>query len=240
MFDVLLAPLARELIYPRRSTRVAIDDSMHELDVGGAVLRGWLVNPGRSRVLVYFGGNGERLDLWREVVAHHFPDHTTYLMAYRGYGASDGQPSQRALSADAVALVDHVNERHAGARVDLVGRSLGSGVAVHVATRRTVDHVVLVTPFDSLAATAADLFPGLPIARLIEDQWNSGAVASDLGAPVLVVRAGRDEIVRPERTDMLIGALSDPVVVSFPDADHNNISDDPGYWTSISAFLDGA
>ena len=240
MFDVLLAPLARELIYPRRSTRVAIDDSMHELDVGGTVLRGWLVNPGRSRVLVYFGGNGERLDLWREVVAHHFPDHTTYLMAYRGYGASDGQPSQRALSADAVALVDHVNERHEGARVDLVGRSLGSGVAVHVATRRTVDHVVLVTPFDSLAATAADLFPGLPIARLIEDQWNSEAVASDLGAPVLVVRAGRDEIVRPERTDMLIGALSDPVVVSFPDADHNNISDDPGYWTSISAFLDGA
>lgn len=240
VLDLLLAPLARELIYPRRGTRVAIDDSMHELDVGGTVLRGWVVNPGRARALVYFGGNGERLDLSREAVAHHFPDHTTYLMAYRGYGASDGEPSQRSLSSDAVALVDHVNERHRGADVDVLGRSLGSGVAVHVATQRTVDHVVLVTPFDSLRATASDLFPGLPIARLIEDHWDSAAVAADVEAPVLVLRAARDEIVRPQRTDELIRALSDPVVVSFADADHNTISDDPNYWTSISTFLDGA
>lgn len=239
MFDVLLAPLARELIYPRRSTRVAADDSMHELDVDGTTLRGWVVNPDRDRVLLYFGGNGERLDLWREVVAHHFPDHTTYLMAYRGYGASEGQPSQRALSEDALALVDHVNERHRGARVDVLGRSLGSAVAVQVATQRSVDHVVLVTPFDSLTATAADLFPGLPVSRLIEDHWNSAAIAADVRAPVLVLRGARDEVVRPERTGALVEALSDPVVVSFPEADHNNISDEPGYWTSITTFLDG-
>lgn len=246
MFDVLLAPLARELIYPRRGTRVAIDDSMYELDLGGTVLRGWVVNPGRARVLLYFGGNGERLDPVREAVARHLPDHTTYLMAYRGYGASDGQPSQSALSADAVALVDHVSERHVGACVDVLGRSLGSGVAVHVATQRTLGHVVLVTPFDSLRATASDLFPGLPIARLIEDHWDSAAVAAHVRAPVLVVRAARDEIVRPERTDLLIEALSNteaslrPAVVSFRDADHSTISDDPGYWTSISTFLYGA
>lgn len=240
MFDALLAPLARELIYPRRGTCVPVDDSMHELDIDGTVLRGWVVNSDRDRVLVYLGGNGERLDVWREVVAHHFPDHSTYLMAYRGYGASEGQPSQRALSVDAVALVDHVRDRHPGARIDVIGRSLGSGVAVHVATRRTVDHVVLVTPFDSLAATAADLFPGLPVAQLIEDHWDSAAVAADVRAPVLVVSAGRDEIVRPERTARLVEALTDPVVVSFPDADHNDISDDPGYWPSIVAFLDGA
>ena len=138
-------------------------------------------------------------------MARQFPDHTTYLMAYRGYGASDGQPSQRDLSADAVALVDHVTERHSGARIDVIGRSLGSGVAVHVATQRTVEHLVLVTPFDSLAATASDLFPGLPVARLIEDHWDSAAVAAHVRAPTLVVRAGRDAIVRPERTDVLIG-----------------------------------
>ena len=238
--DVLLAPIVRELIYPRRGTRLPVDDAMHELDVGGTVLRGWVVNPGRDRVLVYFGGNGERLDPWRDVVAHHFPDHTTYLMAYRGYGASDGEPSQQTLSADAVALVDHVTERHSRAPVDVLGRSLGSGVATYVATQRTVDHVVLVTPFDSLAATASDLFPGLPVGRLIEDHWDSAAIAADVSAPVLVVRAGRDEIVRPLRTDALVEALRDPVVVSFPDADHNTISDDPGYWTSIAAFLDDA
>lgn len=239
VLNLLLAPLAREMIYPRRGTRVAIDDSMHELDVGGTVLRGWVLNPGRARVLVYFGGNGERVELSREAVAHHFPDHTAYLMAYRGYGASEGQPSESALSADAVALIDHVSERHSGAPVDVIGRSLGSGVAVCVAIQRAIDHVVLVTPFDSLRATASDLFPGLPIARLIEDHWDSAAVAADIRAPVLVVRGARDQVVRPARTDMLLEALSNPEVVSFADAGHNNISDDPDYWTSISTFLGG-
>ena len=239
VFDLLLAPLARELIYPRRGTRVPVDDAMHELDVGEAMLRGWVVNPGRARVLLYFGGNGEVLDPWREVMARQFPDHTTYLMAYRGYGASDGRPSQRALSSDALALVDHVAERHAGAPVDVIGRSLGSGVAVHVATRRPVGHVVLVTPFDSLTATASDLFPGLPIAWLIEDHWDSASVAVEVRAPVLVLRAARDEIVRPARTEELVRALTSPVVRSFPGADHNTISDDPDYWVSISTFLSG-
>ncbi len=239
MFDVLLAPLARELIYPRGSTRVSPDDSMHELDVDGTVLRGWVVNPGRDRVLVYFGGNGERLDLWREVVAQQLPNHTTYLMAYRGYGASDGRPSQDALGADALALVDHVTARHPGAPVAVLGRSLGSGVAVHVAAARPVDRVVLVTPFDSLVATAADLFPGLPVAQLIADRWDSAAIAPEVRAPVLVLRAALDVVVRPARTDALVAALSDPVVISFPESDHNDISDDPTYWSSISTFLDG-
>jgi uncharacterized protein len=237
VLDVLLGPLARELIYPRRGTRCAADASMHELAVGGTTLRGWVVNPDRDRVLVYFGGNGERLDLWREVMAQRFPDHTTYLMAYRGYGASDGSPSQDALSADALALIDHVNERHPGARVDVIGRSLGTAVALHVATQRPVEHVVLVTPFDSLTATASDLFPGLPVARLIEDHWDSAAIAADVRAPVLVLRAARDQVVRPARTDTLLRVLHEPAVISFPDADHNDISDDPGYWTAIVAFM---
>ncbi|CAM3892646.1 alpha/beta hydrolase [Nocardioides zeicaulis] len=240
MLDALLAPLVREVVYPRHGTRVPPDGSMHELVVDGTVLRGWVVNPGRDRVLLYFGGNGERLDLWQEVVARWFPGHTTYLMAYRGYGASDGRPSQPALTADAVALVDHVRGRHPGAPVDLIGRSLGSGVAMQVAAQRDVAHVVLVTPFDSLVATAADLVPHLPVATLIEDHWDSAALAPHLDVPVLVVRGGRDAVVRPERTDRLVEALAAPTVVSYPDADHEDISDDPGYWPAIVDFLDGS
>lgn len=237
MLDVLAAPVVRALIYPRGGTRVAAEDATYALDVGDATLRGWVVNPGRERVLLYFGGNGERLDGWQELVAEQLPEHTTYLVAYRGYGASDGRPSQPALSDDALALVDDVARRHPGARVDVLGRSLGSAVAVHVATRRPLDHVVLVTPFDSLTATAADLFPGLPVEWLIEDRWDSAAVAARVQAPVLVLRAARDMVVRPARTDALVEALADPAVVSFPDADHATISDEATYWSSIADFL---
>jgi fermentation-respiration switch protein FrsA (DUF1100 family) len=238
VIQAFVAPVLRELIYPRHGTRVPAGEATYSVDVDTARLRGWVVNPGRARALVYFGGNGERLEAWQDGLAAHFPDHTSYLIAYRGYGASEGRPSQGALSSDALALVDHVHARHPGGRVDVVGRSLGSAVAVHVATRRQVDHVVLVTPFDSLVATAADLFPGLPAALLIQDRWDSAAVAADVEAPVLVLRAARDLVVRPARTAALVDALPDPAEVVFPGADHNDISDDPGYWTAIARFLD--
>ncbi len=238
MFELIAAPLVRELVYPRRGTRVDADTTTYSLQVGATMLRGWVVNPGRERALVYFGGNGERLDLSQQVFADRFPDHTTYLMAYRGYGASDGLPGQDALSDDAVALLDHVAGRHLGSLVDVMGRSLGSAVAMHAATRRELAHVVLVTPFDSLVATAEDLFPGLPAARLIQDHWDSAALAPDVRSPVLVLRAGKDAIVRPPRTDALLSALREPVVVSFADADHATISDAGAYWTAVSLFLD--
>jgi uncharacterized protein len=238
VLELIAAPLVRELVYPRRGTRVAAETTTYSLDVGETVLRGWIVNPDRRRALVYFGGNGERLDGWQGIFADLFPDHTTYLMAYRGYGASEGLPSQRSLSEDAVTLIDHVAARHPDVHVDVVGRSLGSAVAVHVATRRPLAHVVLITPFDSLVATAEDLFPGLSASQLIQDRWDSAAIASAVQAPVLVLRAGRDAVVRPPRTDALVDALPDPVVVSFRDADHASISDAPAYWTSISQFLD--
>lgn len=234
----LLAPVTRRLIYPAKGTRVPVASTSYALAADGAQLRGWVVNPGRERSLVYFGGNGEPLDHLRPELERRFPGHTSYLIAYRGYGASGGRPSQRALTDDALALVDHVERRHRDAPVDVIGRSLGSGVAVQVAVRRPVGRVVLVTPFDSLAATAADLFPRLPVHRLIRDRWDSAAVAGRLRSDLLVVRAGRDQLVRPARTERLLRALpGDPRVVVLPGAGHADLAEDPAYWRAIEDFL---
>ena len=234
----MLTPLTRRLVYPAGATRLAPDGTNLHLTVDGTRLRGWEVNPGRHRALVYFGGNGEPVHALRPVLEHRFPQHTCYLLAYRGYGASDGRPSERALVGDAVALVDHVAARHPEAPVDVIGRSLGSGVAVQVAVRRPVERLVLVTPFDSLSAVAQDLFPRLPMARLVHDRYDSAAVADRLRAEVLVVRARRDELVRPARTTGLLAALPGrPRVVELPEADHADLVEDPAYWRSIVDFL---
>lgn len=234
----LLTPLTRRLVYPSRATRLSPDDASLHLTVGGTRLRGWEVNPGRRRGLVYFGGNGESVHGLRAELEHRFPEHTSYLLAYRGYGASEGRPSERALVSDAVALVDLVADRHPEAPVDVIGRSLGSGVAVQVAVRRPVERLVLVTPFDSLSAVAQDLFPRLPMARLVHDRYDSAAVADRLQAQVLVLRAGRDALVRPARTTSLLAALPGrPRVVELPEADHADLVEDPAYWDAIVEFL---
>ena len=235
-----LAPVTRRLVYPSRGTRIPVSGTTFSMRVGSVELRGWEVNPGRDRALVYFGGNSEGIHYLRHVLADRLPDHTSYLLAYRGYGASGGRPGERALVDDALAVHDLVAARHEGSRVDVLGRSLGSGVAMQLAARRPVRRMVLVTPFDSVAATAADLFPRLPVRPLIHDRWDSARVAGQVEAPILVLRAGRDAVVRPARTDGLLAALPAATrVVSLPEADHSTIIDTADYWPTIKEFLEG-
>jgi pimeloyl-ACP methyl ester carboxylesterase len=233
----LLSPVARRLVYPGGPTRVPAERTDLALRVDGVTLRGWEVNPGRDRALVHYGGNGEGLDWLVPEHRRRFPDHTSYLVAYRGYGASEGTPGERALTTDALAVFDHAAARHGG-RVDVIGRSLGSGVAMQVAVRRRVERLVLVTPFDSLVATAADLYPWLPVRHLLQDRWDSAAVAPRVRARVLVVRAGRDVVVRPSRTDALVEALPPgTAVLDLPDAEHASLHEDPAYWPALQEFL---
>jgi len=86
----------------------------------------------------------------------------------------------------------------------VIGRSLGSGVAVYVASQRQqVRRLVLVTPFDSLAAVAAHHYPFLPVRWLLLDRFNSAEYASSVTAPTLILAAGRDEVVPNTSTEAL-------------------------------------
>ena len=80
------------------------------------------------RALMYFGGNAEDVSLDMPSFASAFPNEAIYLLNYRGYGGSTGNPSERALFADGLALFDRVHADHPD--IEVIGRSLGSGVAV--------------------------------------------------------------------------------------------------------------
>lgn len=227
----------RDFTYFPQFTRVDERDTNLELRRGGTTLRGWVVNPGRPNAILYFGGNAERIELSRGDFASWFPDHSVYLLAYRGYGASDGSPTEKDLFADALALFDHVNTRHAGP-IAVVGRSLGSGVASYVSSERPVARLALITPFDSLANVASAHYPWLPVRTLFRERYESTRYLSGYRGPILVIRAGRDEVIPAGSTDRLIAALaSSPEIVDLPKADHNSIGDDPAYRKALTTFV---
>jgi pimeloyl-ACP methyl ester carboxylesterase len=228
----------RALVYYPQFTRVAAAGTDFALTRDdGTTLRGWRLHPGARRAVVYFGGNGEDVGANRAVFARALPDHAVYLLAYRGYGASDGEPSQPALLADALAIYDEAQRRHPAAPPAVIGRSLGSGVASYVAWRRPVDRLVLVTPFDSLAAVAQEHYPWLPVRWLLRERYPSAAWLRAYRARWLVVRAGRDTVVPPARTDALIAAVPQPPeVVAMPDAGHNAL-DEAMYAKALTEFL---
>lgn len=228
----------REMLYYGWATTANAAGTDFVLERPGATLRGWVVNPGQADALVYFGGNAERVEGLRSELASALPGRTTYLVAYRGYGASTGEPSEATLAPDAVAVFDAVRKRHPGGRIAVVGRSLGSAVASHVAGARPVERLALVTPFVDMACPAAEHFPMLPVRWLLQERWEASRALRGHEAPLLVLRAGRDEVVPAACTDALLAALPKaPRVEAFPEANHDSISDDPRYWQSLIEFL---
>jgi pimeloyl-ACP methyl ester carboxylesterase len=209
-----------------------------ELPRDGTTLRGWLLHPDAGRALLYLGGNGERVEDRLGDLERWFPRHAVHVLAYRGYGASDGSPSEDALVADAVALFDLASPD--GRPVDVIGRSLGSGVAVRLAVRRPVERLALVTPFDSVAAVAHDTVRLLPRWFPLTDRFDSLGVADDLTCPVLVVRAEQDEMIRAPRTARLVAALGERAQeVVLIGRGHNDVQDDPSYGATLRSFLAG-
>ena len=234
----LLYVQQRRLIYYPQFTRVAADQTDFAVTRPDAVLRGWIVNPGHPDAVLYFGGNGEAVEAHRDVFPQWLPSGTVYLVAHRGYGASDGEPSEAAQQADALAVYDDIARRHPEGDVAVIGRSLGSGVATHVASARPVRNLVLVTPFDSLAAVAQSHYPAFPVGLLLKDRYDSAARLPGYQGKLLVLRAGRDVVVPPPHTDRLLAAYKgQPQVVDFPRAGHDDLSADPAYWPAIRSFL---
>jgi len=234
----LLYVQQRRLIYYPQFTRVEADQTHFAITRHDAVLRGWVVNPGHQDALLYFGGNAESVEVNREAFARWLPSRTVYLVAHRGYGASEGEPSEAALLADALAIHDDIAGRHPRGDVAVMGRSLGSGVATHVAAERPIVHLVLVTPFDSLAAVAQSHYPVFPVRLLLKDRYDSAARLPRHGGRLLVLRAGHDAVVPPRHTDTLLAAFKGQAeVVTFPAADHNDLSGDPAYWPALRDFL---
>jgi pimeloyl-ACP methyl ester carboxylesterase len=228
----------RELIYYPDATQIAAQETDFSFVRDGITLRGWRLNPGKAKAVIYFGGNAERVERSGAEFSGLFPDRTIYLVSYRGYGASEGKPGEAALFGDALALYDEVSEQHPQAAIAIIGRSLGSGIASHVAASRPVEKLVLVTPFDSLAAVAQSHYPVFPVRWLMRDRYDSTRFLPQYHGPLLVLRAGRDEVIPPLNTDKLLGSLrSSPQVIDFPQADHNDISDDPRYAEALRDFL---
>ena len=174
--------------------------------------------------LLYFGGNAEDVSRQWSVLAQAFPDHALYLVHYRGYGDSEGQPSEDALVADALAVFDRVHQRHG--RVQVVGRSLGSGVAVRLAAARPVHRLALVTPYHSILEIAQQQFPWVPVAWLLQDRFESWRHAPRVTAPTVILAAEHDTVIPRSSTDALHAAFAAGVARFhvLPGTGHNSIA----------------
>ena len=236
---VLMYATQRSQIYlpPREVERP--DATVVRLAVDGATLKIWVVPRSGPRALIYFGGNAEEVSWNLAGLAAAFPGHTLYLVNYRGYGGSTGRPTEAALLADALAVHDYVRARQP--RVAVLGRSLGSGVAVFLASERPVERLVLVTPFDSFVNVARAHYWFLPVGLLLRDRYEAVRRAGAVEAPVLAIIAEKDELVPRACSEALVAAFApgQARAVVIRGAAHNSLDLSPEYLASAADFLEG-
>ena len=234
----------RKMIYQGGSTRVSAEQTNFSLQRPDVLLRGWQIHPATKAqsAVIYFGGNAENVERRLPQLAAALPHSDIYMLAYRGYGASDGEPTEELLEADAMALFDEVRRLHPQASITVMGRSLGTGVASAVAAARQPAKLILVTPFDSILNTVRGIYGWLPVGLLLKDRFDSAARLQSYGGPILVLRAGMDQVVAPARTDALLEQLKGKAVQvqGFEQAGHSSIFRAAGFWQAIEGFVGNA
>jgi hypothetical protein len=153
-----------------------------------------------------------------------YPDIDVAAFHYRGYRPSTGQPSAEALIADAPLVYDLAVDQVRPQRTIAVGFSIGTGIAAQLASRRHLDGLILVTPFDSLKAVAQSMYPWLPIGAFFNHDIDAAGALGNAKVPVAIIEAERDEIVPHDRTQALRERIPDLVFDrTLARAGHNDI-----------------
>ncbi|MCZ6744957.1 MAG: alpha/beta hydrolase [Alphaproteobacteria bacterium] len=177
-------------------------------------------------VILYFHGNaghiGYRAGKVRPYIDAGFG---VLLVSYRGYAGNPGRPTEEGLYQDGRAAVAFVAGKGIPARRTVFyGESLGSGVAVQLATEGTPGAVVLEAPFTSTADIAAKHYPFVPVRYLVWDRFDSMDKIAGVQAPLLFLHGERDRIVPVRYGRKLFEAASEPKSARyFAEAGHNDL-----------------
>ena len=207
----------------------------------GLALLAWYLPPPADRpVIVYFHGNGGHLGYRHGRMARfHAHGYGALFPEYRGYGGNPGRPSEDGFYADARAALDFLAAQGiAPARIVLFGESLGTGVAVRMASERAVGAVVLEAPFSSVADVAQTRYWFVPVRRLLKDHFDATARIGSVRAPLLVLLGGEDVIVPPRFGRALFDAANQPKELWIaPRGGHEDLPDH-GSFEAVFAFLE--
>lgn len=217
----------------------------------GPTLHGWVDNPGQPDALIYFGGSSESVELRRQVLAETFPNHTRYFIPYRGFwpnrpkktkDTTEKETNRVLKSAEAEIKSDARRTFACIAKlhdnVDVLGRSLGTGVALHVAAHENVRRLGLITPYDSIVGIAQSRYKWMPVKYMLRDRFESWRDAMKVRAPIFAILAETDPVTPHKCWENLKSHLNTTVGVAMaPNTDHSNIVNSPVTWSELQAFF---
>lgn len=180
----------------------------------GVRLHGWYVPCYSETTVLWLHGNGGNIShrLENLMLMHKALGAGIFIFDYRGYGRSDGRPSEAGTYRDAQAALGYLLSRRdvAADRIVYFGRSLGAAVAVWLTTQHRPKGLILESPFSSARDMARKVFPRLPLHHLVRGKYDSLSRIKDVSCPMLVIHGEHDPLVPLEQARRLYDEAGEP------------------------------
>jgi len=231
------------LFFPRKemdfypATKDASFEDVYFKTEDRLLLNGWFFkNPSAKATLVFFHGNAgnishraQKILLFRDLGLNVF------IVDYRGYGNSQGTPSEKGIYKDALAAFDYLAHRSDVNKTHIIGygESLGGVVAIDLALHRPLVSLIVDSSFSSAADMANQYYPFVPV-FLLHAKMDSVAKIKNVKGPKLFIHSKDDEIVPIALGKKLFDAAQEPKEFLVISGDHNN-----GYELSLTRYRDG-
>jgi hypothetical protein len=211
----------------------------------GVTLHGWLKHPSaaplgqRFPLVIVFGGV-RRETSWMIGRVDKPQSWGWLFINYRGFGLSEGEPSEHVLLDDASLIYDYAAARPDvdASNIVVLGRSLGTYFTVALAKTRRIRGAILATPFDSFAALGEERYPWLPVGFLLNGRYDAAVIAPKVKIPALFVLAERDDVTPMAHGTALARAWGGPQrIVTLAGARHYGIERLDEFWNAVGDFL---
>ena len=209
----------------------------------GVKIHGWyLPHPEAKAALLYLHGNGGHIGDRRSFI-QDLRDLPANVLAldYRGYGRSEGRPSEDGLYSDARAAYDWLARSHDPRRIVVLGKSLGAAPACELATRAPLGGLVMQSSFTSIADMSRRVLPFFPARWFLRHKYDNLSKVPRVACPKLFIHGRRDEMIPFEMAERLHAAAAEPKRAAWFDrGDHNGLIDENGraYFDELRRFLD--
>lgn len=211
----------------------------------GTKLHAWYIgsDSGVGTLLLSHGNAGNishRLDLAARLYRSNL---SVFMYDYRGYGRSEGTPTEEGIYMDARAAFDHLTGTIgiSPSEVVLFGRSLGGAVTVDLSTHRSPAGLILESTFTSAVDMASALYPFLPVGPFLRSRFESDKKIKSIHVPLLIIHGSSDSIVPFALGERLYEAANEPKhFFRIERADHNDtyVVGGPEYVNRIRGFVD--
>ncbi|APB35214.1 hydrolase of the alpha/beta superfamily [Gloeomargarita lithophora Alchichica-D10] len=236
---------SRQIINTPQDTGLDYENLRLTTSDGVSISAWWMpvANP-QAPVILFAHGNGGNISYRLPYIRiFHQMGFASLFFDYRGYGESEGQPSEQGTYLDGEASWNYLtqNRKITPQRIIIYGESLGGGIATYLAAKYQPAGLILGSTFTSIPDRAKELFPLMPIDLIAQFQYHNLGRLAQIQSPVLIIHSPQDEIIPFHHGQKLYEAANEPKFFLEIHGNHNEGFLDalPTYQAGIGQFIQG-